>query len=107
MCWLATMLSVECNSIFIYFLCVLLAEDLCVGKMSIAKAAGYSVGKLTANNTMLFVCDIQEKFRKTIQYFDAVVTNSSRLLQAFKVLDMPIVCTEQYPKGQYLSTVLS
>uniref|UniRef100_A0A6A7FRY3 Isochorismatase domain-containing protein 2-like n=2 Tax=Hirondellea gigas TaxID=1518452 RepID=A0A6A7FRY3_9CRUS len=57
------------------------------------------IGRLTMNNSMLFVCDIQEKFRNNIQHFDAMVENTSRLLKAFHILGMPVVCTEQYPKG--------
>lgn len=58
-----------------------------------------NIGKLTANNSMLFICDIQEKFRNNIQYFDGIVGNSGRLLAAFKALELPVIATEQYPKG--------
>jgi len=34
-----------------------------------------------------------------IQYFPAIVEVSSRVLRAAKILDMPVVVTEQYPKG--------
>lgn len=62
-------------------------------------AACRSVGQLLQKHTALFICDIQEKFRPNIQYFDAIVNVSSRLLRAFKILDAPIIATEQYPKG--------
>lgn len=57
------------------------------------------LGKLIPQNTCLFLCDMQEKFRNNIQYFPQIIEISARLLQAFKVLDLPVVATEQYPKG--------
>ncbi|KAG7171609.1 isochorismatase domain-containing protein 2-like [Homarus americanus] len=58
-----------------------------------------NLGRLVPQNTCLFLCDMQEKFRNNIQYFPQIVEISNRLLRAFKLLDLPIVCTEQYPKG--------
>ncbi|KAG0724820.1 Isochorismatase domain-containing protein 2 [Chionoecetes opilio] len=57
------------------------------------------LGKLIPQNTCLFLCDMQEKFRNNIQYFPQIVQVSARLLEAFKLLDLPVVATEQYPKG--------
>lgn len=48
---------------------------------------------------MLFLCDMQEKFRPSIQYFSQIVEVSSRMLKAAKILEMPVIVTEQYPKG--------
>ena len=42
---------------------------------------------------------MQEKFRPTIKYFPQIIETSSKLLQACKVLDVPYIVTEQYPKG--------
>jgi len=57
------------------------------------------VGRLSSNNAVLFVCDIQEKFRQNIAHFEAMTTNSARLVNAFTLLEAPIIATEQYPKG--------
>ena len=57
------------------------------------------VGKLSPNSTAVFLCDFQEKFRNKIQYFYSIVEAASRLLKTAKILDMPVVVTEQYPKG--------
>ena len=62
-----------------------------------------NIGRLTTKNSILFLCDMQEKFRNNIQYFPEIISNSSRVLQAFKVLDLPVVCTEQYPKGKVIT----
>ncbi|MPC32713.1 isochorismatase domain-containing protein 2-like [Portunus trituberculatus] len=57
------------------------------------------LGKLIPQNTCLFLCDLQEKFRNSIQYFPQIVEVSGRLLKAFSLLELPVVATEQYPKG--------
>ncbi|ROT61138.1 isochorismatase domain-containing protein 2 [Penaeus vannamei] len=67
--------------------------------MSSALATVPRLGRLVPQNTCLFLCDLQEKFRSSIQYFPQIVEVSNRLLRAFKVLELPIVATEQYPKG--------
>lgn len=61
--------------------------------------AARNIGKLVPGRTALFLCDLQEKFRKTIQYFPEIVEVSNRMLRTAKALDMPVVVTEQYPKG--------
>ncbi|KAG1669124.1 Isochorismatase domain-containing protein 2 [Nymphon striatum] len=58
-----------------------------------------NVGKIAYKNTAVFLCDMQEKFRGNIQYFPQIIAVSSRILKAGKILDMPIIATEQYPKG--------
>ena len=57
------------------------------------------LGKLVAPRTALFVCDIQEKFRPSIAHFDAIVNVSGRLITAAKMLNVPVLVTEMYPKG--------
>lgn len=59
-------------------------------------------GRLVANKTALFVCDLQEKFAKNIKYFPQVIINSKKLLDSAKILNVPVIYTEQYPKGSML-----
>ncbi len=47
----------------------------------------------------LLLCDMQEKFRPNISFFPEIVSNSRRIMEAAKILDIPILATEQYPKG--------
>ncbi|CAF3284329.1 unnamed protein product [Rotaria socialis] len=54
---------------------------------------------LSRQTSILLVCDLQEKFRPVIKYFTQIVETSNKLLQACKLLDVPFVVTEQYPKG--------
>ncbi|KAK3333653.1 Isochorismatase-like protein [Cercophora scortea] len=46
-------------------------------------------------NPAVFVCDIQEAFRKSIFEFDKVVKTTSKLLRAATVLQIPIFVTTQ------------
>ncbi|XP_071490236.1 isochorismatase domain-containing protein 2-like [Diadema antillarum] len=61
--------------------------------------AARNLGKLVLRNSALFVCDMQEKFRPTIRYYPEIIDVSTRLFRAAKTLEMPVVITEQYPKG--------
>jgi nicotinamidase-related amidase len=57
------------------------------------------LGKLGIKSTALFLCDMQEKFRKTIQYYPQILNVANRMLQASQILELPVVVTEQYPKA--------
>ncbi|KAM9298930.1 isochorismatase domain-containing protein 2 [Gastrophryne carolinensis] len=57
------------------------------------------LGRLGQKSSVLFLCDIQEKFRPNIAFFPQIVSVASRVLQAGKILDIPVIVTEQYPKG--------
>ena len=67
--------------------------------------ASKRLGKIAAKSSGLFLCDMQEKFRSAIQYYPQILNVSARMLQAAKTLEMPIVVTEQYPKGDQRSIV--
>ena len=54
---------------------------------------------LSRDSTVLVVVDAQEAFRPAVVDFDRVVHNAAVLVQGAKALDVPIVVTEQYPKG--------
>ncbi|XP_011505278.1 PREDICTED: isochorismatase domain-containing protein 2, mitochondrial-like [Ceratosolen solmsi marchali] len=54
---------------------------------------------LIPSKTALLICDMQEKFAKVIYEFNKIVTHSSKLIQACKILDIPMIVTEQYPKA--------
>ncbi|CAF0736490.1 unnamed protein product [Didymodactylos carnosus] len=47
----------------------------------------------------LFLCDMQEKFRQSILNFNGITDICKRLLTVATVLDIPLIVTEQYPKG--------
>ena len=54
---------------------------------------------LDRERTALVVVDVQEAFRPAVPDFDDVVENTLRLMKGAKILGVPVVVTEQYPKG--------
>ncbi|XP_017856851.1 PREDICTED: isochorismatase domain-containing protein 1 isoform X1 [Drosophila arizonae] len=57
-----------------------------------------SLYRLKSNKTLFMLCDIQEKFKPAIPLIGAVIENSKKLIEAGKVLNVPLVVTEQYPE---------
>jgi len=58
-----------------------------------------NIGKLSTDGTAFLLCDIQEKFQAAVKYFPEICVVAKRLLTAAKCLDVPVIATEQYPKG--------
>jgi nicotinamidase-related amidase len=59
------------------------------------------IARLSRQTSLLLLCDMQEKFRPTIKYFPQIIETSNKLLQTCKILDVPYIVTEQYPKGSH------
>ena len=55
--------------------------------------------KLDPERAALVVIDVQEAFRKAVPSFDDVAAASATLVQGAARIGIPIVVTEQYPKG--------
>jgi nicotinamidase-related amidase len=55
--------------------------------------------KLQADRTTLVVVDVQEGFRGAIPDFERVAKATATLVEGAEALGVPIVITEQYPKG--------
>lgn len=49
--------------------------------------------------TALVVVDVQEAFRNAIPDFSLIVSRISTAVQGFQILGIPVIVTEQYPKG--------
>jgi len=58
-----------------------------------------NLGRLNPSNTVLLICDVQERFRTVIWKFDSVVKTSKLLVDGCSAIGVPVVCTEQYPKA--------
>jgi len=54
---------------------------------------------LNAQQSALIVVDIQEKLINKIMHHEMVVQSSVWLMELAKTLDVPVVLSEQYPKG--------
>ena len=58
-----------------------------------------SVEKLDRERAALVVVDVQEAFRKAIPGFEEVAAATATLVRGAGALGIPVVVTEQYPKG--------
>ncbi len=47
----------------------------------------------------LLVVDIQEGYRKALHEWDRTIERAGVLIRGAKALELPVLCTEQYPKG--------
>lgn len=56
------------------------------------------MGLLSRQRTTLIVVDVQEGFR-SYETFGSVAAQSANLLEAARILGVPALVTEQYPKG--------
>jgi nicotinamidase-related amidase len=56
------------------------------------------MGLLSRGRTTLIVVDVQEGFRR-YESFEAVAANCAKLIAAARILGVPTLVSEQYPKG--------
>ena len=54
---------------------------------------------LERERAALVVVDVQEAFRKAVPDFDDVARRTGTLVEGARILGVPVVVTEQYPKG--------
>ena len=57
------------------------------------------MSRLERDRAALLVVDVQEGFRPVIDGFDDVARRTATLVQGAHVLGVPVLVTEQYPKG--------
>jgi nicotinamidase-related amidase len=58
-----------------------------------------SVGKLKTGSTCFLLCDIQDRFRPIITNCETVIKTANFMVKVGDAMNVPIVCTEQYPKA--------
>src|SRR4030042_62087 len=58
-----------------------------------------SLGIINRNKTTFVLVDIQEKFIPVIKDIEQVISNANILVKASAILKIPLLITEQYPKG--------
>lgn len=54
---------------------------------------------LLKEDSLLLIIDIQERLVPAMKYGERAVKNTGILIEVAKELDMPIIATEQYPRG--------
>lgn len=54
---------------------------------------------LDRNKAALVVVDMQEAFRSAIPEFPQIASRVSIAVRGFQILNLPVIITEQYPKG--------
>ena len=54
---------------------------------------------LSADKAALLIVDIQEKFLPVVFAAERLIKKTAALIEAAKLLELPIVVSEQYPKG--------
>lgn len=54
---------------------------------------------LERDKALLLIVDVQERYRKVLTEVDNLTRNISILVEAAKILDVPVIVTEQYPQG--------
>ena len=57
------------------------------------------MGLLDRERAALVIVDVQEGFRRAVGDFERVAHNAGVLAQGARALGLPLVVTEQYPKG--------
>jgi len=55
--------------------------------------------KLSVNDSLLLIIDVQEKLLPAIHDADAVVQACQTMIRAAGIFGLPMILTEQYPKG--------
>ena len=57
--------------------------------------------------TVFMECDVQDKFRKHIFKFDQLAHNAKRLAQFSKIMNIPLIATQQQKMGPIAPEVLA
>lgn len=56
-------------------------------------------GVLDRGRVALIVVDVQEAFRPAVLDFDRVAAGAATLVRGARILQLPVIVTQQYPKG--------
>jgi nicotinamidase-related amidase len=57
------------------------------------------LGIINKEKTVFVLVDVQDKFIPVISNVDKIISNSRILVKASEILNIPLIVTEQYPKG--------
>jgi len=65
----------------------------------------FKIGRLNPSKTLLLLCDMQEKFAKSTLHFNEVVETSSKVATISRMVQIPCIVTEYYPKVITMKTI--
>jgi nicotinamidase-related amidase len=57
------------------------------------------LGIIDRNRTAFIMVDVQDRLLSAMQGSGALISNVNKLLESAKILGIPLIVTEQYPKG--------
>ncbi|KAL4075686.1 Isochorismatase-like protein [Scleroderma yunnanense] len=57
------------------------------------------IARLVPGRTVFLLCDVQERFRSAIYGYDEIVLTINKILKVAKLLNIPVIVTEQNPKA--------
>mmetsp|Transcript_128713 Transcript_128713/g.372444 ORF Transcript_128713/g.372444 Transcript_128713/m.372444 type:complete len:224 (+) Transcript_128713:148-819(+) len=66
--------------------------------MSVSKVGRSLVGKLTPENTVFLMCDIQNRFRPITWRGETIINTARYMTSVAKALNIPLIITQQYTK---------
>lgn len=66
--------------------------------MSLSNSGRRLVGKLTPENSVFLLCDIQNRFRPLIYKGETIINTARYMTSVAKALNIPVVITQQYTK---------
>ena len=61
--------------------------------------ASQPYGRIRRDQSVLLVVDVQERLLPAIDGQEGVLAAAGRMVRAAEILGIPIICTEQYPRG--------
>lgn len=57
------------------------------------------LGIIDRNRAVFVLVDAQERLLKAMENRDQVISNANKLIEAAKIMGIPLIVSEQYPKG--------
>ena len=58
-----------------------------------------SLGRINPNDAIIFICDVQEKFKQVITDFDELLTTSKNFIKFANIFKIPIIVTQHDQKA--------
>ncbi|MBZ6370614.1 MAG: hypothetical protein LBE44_01580 [Microbacterium hominis] len=53
------------------------------------------------------MCDLQERFRLVVHSYPSVLATAEKMIKAAMIMEIPVIATQQAPRGAHISVLLS